>query len=271
MAFVNRQGGEQRREESALAGETLDFDPHDPTIVKVHYDLSAWTWEQRAELSEAMAEADLPHHWDDDELVVPELVEARVDAVIERLEAELGPFAVALAEGAPSTEFGLDEWSAADRQVLSDALVESEVPFRWEGTTVVVAQDAEDAVDDLLDAIEAGELLTADEQPGAEPPDGVLSSIFLAADRLAREPSDARSRTTLLDLDGVIDPQHPPYAFSPRTWNTVVRGVAGLARAIRGDAADGAGGANGGDGAGNDVPEVDELAGGLRELLRPYV
>jgi hypothetical protein len=43
--------------------------------------------------------------------------------------------------------------------VLTDALVDAEIPHRWEGTTVIVAEDAEHAVDDLLDAIEAGELL----------------------------------------------------------------------------------------------------------------
>ena len=266
MAFVNRQGGEQRRDEIAAVGEPMDFDPNDPTVVKVHYDLGAWTWEQRAELSESLAGADLPHVWEGEELTIPELVEGQVDAVFERLEKELGPFPIVLADDSESTEFGLDEWTDADRAVLTESWIESEVPFRWNGSTVIVARDAEDAVDDLLDAIEAGELLTADEDPVAEPPDGALSSIFLAADRLSRDPLDVRSRMTLLDISEQIAVEHPPYAFAPRTWAAAVEGVQAICAGIRLDSA-----GHRADGDDGDPPEVRDLATGLRDLLRPYV
>jgi hypothetical protein len=159
VAFVNKQSGDEAQQDRAASGQPLDFDPNDPEVVKVHYDVSVWNFDQRAELSEALAEAELPHAWDGDEIVVPEEVEADVDALFDELDKVLGPFPIALDEGAESTEFGLDEWSDADRAVLTEALVASEVPHRWDGTTVVVAADAEHAVDDLLDAIEAGELL----------------------------------------------------------------------------------------------------------------
>lgn len=264
VAFVNRQGGEERRDEWGVSGEPFEFDPTDPDVVKVHYDLSTWNFDQRAELAEVLAESGLPHVWDGEELVVPEVVEAEADAVLERLERELGPFPIVLEEGEPATEFGLDEWSEVDRRVLTESLVDSEIPHRWEGTTVVVAADAEDAVDDLLDAIEAGELLSADEQ-GAEPPDGALSTIFLAADRLAKDPLDARARTTLLELRGQIDARHPPYAFAPRTWARTVDGVGAIVARIEADAV------------GPGAPDTDEssdvigLAQDLRALIRPYV
>ena len=104
-----------------------------------------------------------------------------------------------------STEFNLDEWTDGDRAVLTESLVESEVPHRWENATVVVAADAEDAVDDLLDAIEAGELMSADESGANEPPEGTLSKIFLAADKLAKDPVDAKSRRQLIELNDIID------------------------------------------------------------------
>ena len=273
VAFVNRRGDEERSERAG-EGELydLDFDPHDPAIVKVHYDLAAWSIDQRAELSQGLAEAGLPHSWDGDELVVPELAEERVDALFERLEQELGPFPIVLDDDAPSTAFSLDEWSDGDRAMLTESLVDSEVPHRWEGTTVVVAEDAEDAVDDILDAIEAGELLAADDDRAHEPPDGVLGSIFLAADRLARDAYDARSRTVLIDLDDQIEAAHPPYAFAPRTWARAVHEVEGLVGSFRGDAAgderprpDDAGGDD------DDSGEVVERARRLRDLLRPFV
>lgn len=273
MAFVNKQGGEERRNEVAGADDVIDFDPDDPSVVKVHYDLAAWSFDHRATLAEALADVGLPHAWDDDELVVPELVEAQTDAMFERLEAELGPFPVTLEADAESTEFGLDEWTDADRALLTDSLVESEIPFRWEGTTVVVASDAEDVVDDLLDAIEEGELLDADESASG-PPDGALSTIYLAADRLARDPLDARARTELLDICDDLDAARPPYAFAPRTWATAVAGVAQIVELLgaeaRGTNSPSSGRVPGADGD-EDSDAVAGHADALRSLLRPYV
>jgi hypothetical protein len=262
VAFVSR-GGAEEQNETAGTGEVIDFDPNDDSIVKVHYDVEAWTYGQQAELSEAMAQGLVPHAWEGSELVVPETYEAKVDAIFERLEQELGPFPILLDVDAESTEFGLDEWSAADRKVLSEALVDSEVPHRWEGTSVLVAADAEDAVDDLLDAIEGGELMSADDSGADEPPEGVLSTIFLAVDKLAKDPLDAKSRTALIELNDVIDAKHPPYALAPRTWAGAVAGVDRIVARVRADA--------GPEGSAGEDSDVIELAQELRSLLRPFV
>ena len=76
---------------------------------------------------------------------------------------------------------------------------------------MIVAADAEHDVDDLLDAIEAGELLSTGD--GIEPPDGALGTMFVAADKLAKDPLDVDARTTLIDLGGQIDLKHPPYGL----------------------------------------------------------
>ncbi len=261
MAFVSKGGGAEQQNETAGIGDPIDFDPFDDAVVKVHYDVTVWNFDQQAELSEAMAEALIPHGWDGAELVVPETHEERVDVIFERLEQELGPFPIVLEDDAESTEFNLDEWTDADRKVLTESLIESEVPFRWEGATVVVAADAEDAVDDLLDAIEAGELMTADESGANEPPQGTLSTIFLAADKLAKDPIDAKSRKQLIELNAIIDKEHPPYALAPRTWVGAVAGVDRIVKRIMVDA----------DGHGDSDSDVIELAQELRSLLRPYV
>ena len=192
MAFVNNKGEDEQRSERADSGQPIDFDPNDPDEVKVHYDLEAWNFDQRAELSEALAAAELPHTWDGDELVIPEAIEETVDALFERFDEELGPFPIVLADDEPFTTFDLDEWSLADRNTLSDSLIEAEIPHRWKGTTVLVAADAEHAVDDLLDAIEAGELLATGD--GIEPPDGALGTMFVTADKLAKDPVDVEAR-----------------------------------------------------------------------------
>lgn len=264
MAFVNKQSGDEAGQDHAASGQPIDFDPNDPDVVKVHYDVSAWNFDQRAELSEALADAELPHAWEGEEIVVPELVETEVDALFDELEKILGPFPIALEDDAESTEFGLDEWSDADRSVLTDALIASEVPHRWDGTTVLVASDAEHAVDDLLDAIEAGELLGDGGDGAAAPPEGVLSTMFLAADRLAKDPMDAGARTNLLELAPLVDAKTPPYGMAHRPWAGAVREVDALVELIDLDAATGSP---------DDTAESDIIgtAQELRSLLRPYV
>ena len=76
----------------------LDWNPNDPETVKVHYDVSAWSLDQRAELAEALAEADIAHVWEGDEVVVPEQLESEVDELFARLEELLGPFAITLGD-----------------------------------------------------------------------------------------------------------------------------------------------------------------------------
>lgn len=263
MAFVNKQSGDRAENDLGASGQPLDFDPNDPDVVKVHYDVSSWNFDQRAELSEALAESELPHVWDEEELVVPEVVEAEVDAMFEQLEQALGPFPIVLADDDESTEFGLDEWSDLDRTVLTEALIDAEVPHRWEGTTVVVAADAEPAVDDLLDAIEAGELVSAADD-ATPAPEGALSTIFLAADRLAKDPLDAGARSDLIDLLPQLEPKQPPYGLAHRVWANTIGRVAGIVDLVDAEPS----------------PDIDDevvestiigAAQELRTLLRQYV
>ncbi len=258
MAFVNKQGEDEERSERAESGELIDFDPSDPDAVKVHYDLTAWNFDQRAELSEALAAAELPHSWDGDELVIPEAIEDEVDALFERFDEELGPFPIVLADDEPSTTFNLDEWSVADRTTLSDSLIEAEIPHRWTGTTVLVATDAEDTVDELLDAIEAGELLATGD--GIEAPEGALGTMFVTADKLAKDPLDVDARERIARLAELVDAGHPPYGLAPRAWKSAVAGVTAISERIAADA----------DGE-VDESEMIELAQQLRSVVRPYV
>lgn len=257
MSFVSRSGGERRVETQSASGAPPadDFDPADPDVVKVHYDVTGWTLDQRTELAQTLAESGLPHGWDGDELVVPEAAEDAADVLFAELEDRLGPFAVVLDADEPATEFLLDEWPAADLDVLRAALADAEIPHRWEGVRIFVATDAEDVVDDLLDAIERGDIASFDDADGGAP-DGVLGRLFSIADRLARDANDVRARRQLRELAPQLDPRVPPFGLAVRTWSDVVAATAALAT----DASEGA--------------EDDELtahAAELRTITRPYV
>ena len=200
----------------------LDWNPNDPDTIKVHYDVASWTIDQRAELAEALADADIAHVWDGDEVVVPEELEAEVDELFARLEELLGPFPIALGDDDPGVEYGLDEWPPVDRQTLTQALIEAEVPHRWDGTTLVVATDAEPTVDELLDAIEQGTLVLSSGAGGATAPEGALDTLFTSSDRLARDADDAVGRQELTALVAALEPTAPPYGVSVGAWAKAV-------------------------------------------------
>lgn len=231
-----------------------DWDPNDPDAVKVHYDVSTWNLEQRAELSAQLADDDIPHVWAGDELVVPEELEDRTDTLFAQLEDELGPFPIALQNDDPAVEYGLDEWPDDDRDTLTAALVESGVAHRWEGATIFVAAAAEPAVDELLDGIEAGTVVAGS---AAAPPEDVLPRLFAAADRLAKDAEDRIGREDVALLAAACDPDHPPYGLAKNAWRGVVEASGRLAEAT--DAAE---------------PSPSDVIGAaqhLRSLVRPYV
>ena len=262
MPIVSRGGEEDRNEREAAGappGFDIDFDPYDPDQVKVHYNLTGWSFEQRAELAETLAERGVPHTWQGEELVVPEEIETDVDALFDELEKEIGPFPVPLLDdegedGEGVTEFDLAEWSAADIDTLQQSLLDGEIPHRWSGRTLVVARDAEHTVDDLLDAIESGEAASLDESAGA--PDGALNGLYVAADRLARDGSDGSARASLLKLVPGLSPTSPPYGLAARPWSVIVDRAKATVAAIEGSA---------------EEDEVSTAASELRTVCRPYV
>lgn len=259
MPFVNKSGGDGEEESTDVAagappGFAIDFDPNDPDQTKVHYNLAGWSIDQRAELAETLAEHGVPHVWDGEELVIPEQIEEAVDALFDALEAEIGPFPVALAEGDDATEFGLDEWPFADIETLKQSLVEAEIPHLWNGRQLLVARDAEHVVDDLLDAIEAGEVASLDED--AEAPDGALHDLFAHSDRLARDLTNSASREILLALVPQLSPDTAPYGLPVGSWRTIVERARALVVAFE-------------DGA--DTDHLSAAADELRSVCRPWV
>lgn len=232
---------------------TDDFRPDDPNTVTVHYDLRSWDIDQRAALSESLANDAIPHQWNGDELLVPEDAEEAADAVFDRLEDEIGPFAVLLDADAPATEFQLEDWSQAEIATLREALAEAEIPHRWEGDALFVDSDAEGEVDDLLDAIEAGDVASTE----GLAPDGILADLFSIGDRLVRSVDDAEPRMRLFSIAGTLAADAPPYGVAVRTWGAIVEAVTMLEAAFRDEPFD--------------PEQITVAARGLRDLCRPWV
>lgn len=238
-----------------------DWNPTDPETVKVHYDVSAWTVEQRAELSEALAEAEIAHVWENDgtvdELVIPEELEGPTDELFARLEEALGPFPIALGADDNPVEYGLDEWPAADRNTLTTAIIEAEIPHRWENATLYVPAAAEAAVDELLDSLEAGTLAVHAADDENAPPEDALSQLFALSDRLAKDADDRVGRDGIVALSGILVPTHAPYGVGGGAWSKIVEVTGQLADLSEDEGASGS--------------DVIGAAQQLRSLVRSYV
>jgi len=237
-----------------------DWDPSDPDVERVYYDLAEWSIDQQAAVSAAFADRGVPHTWEGFEVVVPHFAEALADAVFEELEARFGMDGDGqrvpgeLGPDDPATEYDLEEWTPAQRATLVQAVGDAGVPLRLEGHLLLVPVAAESLVDELLDAVESGDvmLLDDDERDEDEPALG-MTDLFTLADRLRREPNDQRGRRLLAETTA-LDPERPPYGVTLLTWRRAVDACRRLEAAI--DA---------------DEIGVVEVAEELWGLVRPFV
>ena len=157
---------------------TDDWNPNDPDAVRVHYDLANWSFEQMAELAAALADAEIPHAWDGNELIVPDSAEAATDDIVAQVEMRLGIAgdtgeasareAIPLAEDVASTEYDLAEWEPSERELVTSHLVSRGLPFRWEEDVLLVGTDDEELVDAILDDVENDEGIELPEGEGGE-------------------------------------------------------------------------------------------------------
>jgi hypothetical protein len=254
---------------------TDDWNPNDPDATRVHYDLANWSFEQMAELAAALADAEIRHAWDGNELIVPEDAEADTDDIVAQVEVRLGIAtdnevvetreAVALADDAPSTEYDLADWEQSERDLITSHLVARALPYRWEEDVLLVSTDDEQVVDSILDDVENDEGVELPEDTGTDDdsdadrlPFETLTTFFLAGDRLQKNPLDADGLEQLLSATDVADPDRPPYGVDKRLWVRMCELADELAAALV-------------DGDEPDVEETQAVAAELHDLLRPYV
>jgi hypothetical protein len=216
-----------------------------------------------------LADEDIPHAWDGDELMVPEEVEERTDDVIALVEMRLGIAGdsesrepVALADDADAVEYDLEDWNEDERKRVTSLIVGRGVAFRWEDEVLLVGTDDEELVDAILDEVEAGADVDEDDvaldEDGDRLPFETLTTFFLAGERLQRNPLDADGLEQLLEATDVADPDRPPYGVDKRLWTRTCELADELAAALV-------------DGDEPDMEETQAVAAELHDLLRPYI
>ncbi len=158
-----------------------------------------------------------------------------------------------------AVEYDLDEWPDDDRRRLSYALRDGNIGHRWDGDTLIVAPDDEATVDEMLDAVERGDVVgTLHVTDDDDTDEGGLTPFFLAGDRLSREPTDPVGVQRLLEALDLADPDRPPYGVERQLWARACH----LAELLADDLGEG------------EVPDVEAAtihAGELRDLLRDQI
>lgn len=131
-----------------------------------------------------------------------------------------------LAKGSDEEEvdYDLAEWHVGERSSATAALLEADIPYRWEADLVlVVPAVAEDEVDLLLDELEEVEELEEDEgvADGGAMAQEAMGDLFVAADRLQHDPFDDKMAADLLTAAGTVSAAGPPYGIERPVWRRI--------------------------------------------------
>lgn len=132
-----------------------EWNPKDPETATTRYDLADWSVDERADVVAALAQADVTHAWDGDELVIPQDQEEVVEDILDELEAQMDDDDADDAADDNITEYELDQYSEAERKQLCDMLDNLDIGYRWDDTVLLIPIGVEAVVDSCLDSIDS--------------------------------------------------------------------------------------------------------------------
>ena len=240
------------------------------------YEFHAWSLESRVMLQQLLTVDQVVHSWQGTTLMVHESLEAAVDSLVDEVEeTERAKEAIARPIGPedPLTAFELAEWPEALRVELMERLVQARVPHILdtegdadpdaEGDPDAADPDAEGAPDaadpdaeraevcDLL-VREADEervelviddLLAREEEAEFEEMDGLevnglLSDLFVACDRLRRDPRDVEGVRGVVAYARRVAAVRTPFGFSAANWRSLRNAAGDLLALVEGEDSD---------------------------------
>jgi hypothetical protein len=135
------------------------------------------------------------------------------------------PLMLAKAGDEEEVAYDLGEWEVGERSAATTALLEVDIPYRWEQDLVlVVPAVAEDEVDLLLDDLDEVEELEEDgagDVDGGEEAQAAMGDLFVAADRLQHDPTDDKMAADVLYAEGTVSVSGPPYGIERPVWRQI--------------------------------------------------
>jgi len=251
---AGEHGGEHADGDDAGGSATLDSDSAGEWLA---YEFHEWSLESRVMLQQLLTVDQVVHSWQGTTLMVHESLEATVDALVEEVEeTEEAKEAIARPIGPdePLTAFELADWPESLRDELMERLVQARVPhiLDTEGDTSPGAADTDEAdadtagvdapgsdaesepVCDLLvreadeERVEVviDDLLAREEEAEFEEMDGLevnrlLSDLFMACDRLRRDPRDFDGLRGVMAHARRIATVRTPFGFAAPSWRSL--------------------------------------------------
>ena len=253
-----------------------DDDAGDDAGEWLAYEFHAWSLESRVMLQQLLTVDQVVHSWQGTTLMVHESLEATVDNLVDEVEeTEKAKEAIARPIGPedPLTAFELNEWPEALRAELMERLVQARVPHILdtegdadpdaEGGADAADPDAEggaDAADPDAERAEVCDLLVReadeervelviddllareeeadfDEMDGLEV-NGLLSNLFVACDRLRRDPRDVDGVRGVVANARRVAAVRTPFGFSAANWRSLRNAAGDLLAMVEGEDSD---------------------------------
>lgn len=127
-----------------------------------------------------------------------------------------------LDESREQVGYELYSWDPTQLDELDDALHELGLPHEWvsDGFEVVVHEDDEEQVDGLVATVRFPDEIPAEDDDGDDTDIEVLGALFVASDRMQRDPT-GEAVTAFLDAAEQIG-ENPPYGVDVGEWRRVV-------------------------------------------------
>jgi hypothetical protein len=239
--LVGEGGGDTPVDEEAAAAGQLS------------YDCAAWAGETRGLLRSLLLSEDIPHVWQGTTVTVREADEEVVDRLVDEVAGSARP---ALDPAAEKVVYEVGAWPVALLTQLADDLTLADIAYEWdERGDLVVLESDEEQVGIILDALPDPDESAISSDDGVAV-HGVLDSVFMASDRLARNGGDAGGTVGLVEAAEVLGQLALPFGFEPGQWRSLVAAVTGLQDLLEADATD---------------DEVSSSARSVRELVRQYI
>jgi len=243
---------------------TVDRPPTDAAEVgeagedQLEYDLHEYSSQSRTMMESLLLGVGLPHAWHGAVLVVREADEQQVDEFVDAVQRAATP---ALAADAPRVAYELEGFDDDYVTRLTAALDGAGIAYGFDndGDLEVAAAD-EARVDGLFDKLAGGPegADSVEFGPGLDGVDAhdVLSRLFVASDRLQRNPRDRKGNRNLARGSEEIGQLALPFGFEPRTWRAVLDQVQTLTDIVGSDAT---------------PDEIAGVAGATRDVLHHFV
>ena len=200
------------------------------------YELHPWALEDRVMLKQLLTADGVVHSWQGTTLLVHFSLEEKVDDLVDEVEQANS---MQIGSEDDLTAFEIGEWPQELRAKLSASLTQARVAYMIDetddGCDLFVRETDEERAELVID-----DLLAREEEADFEDLDGLevndlLSALFVACDRLRRNPHDPDGVLGVADSVHRLARVRTPFGFSSTDWRNLRNAAQALLRFLEDD------------------------------------